>query len=152
MWRAKTVLKLRPDLVVTTTLSSSQVHESFHKHLKPLQAKLWSLLVLENAHFSWPENGCWHPFLRHLNQTFQILVAVGQWIIVATLSTFINRGVWGECVGIDACVFFLSAIIMVKLTFWKVWKALWIHTRIAFVKLLTREKLMSTGKVAGFYY
>lgn len=92
------------DLAVTSVLPSLQVHESFHKHLKPMQAKLWSLLVFKMHNFPALKTGCLCPFFRHLNQIFQILVAVGQWIIVAFISTFINwEGVWGECVGIDAC-------------------------------------------------
>lgn len=85
-------------------LNKTEVHESFHKHLKPMQAKLWSLLVFKMHNFPALKTGCLCPFFRHLNQTFQIPVAVGQWIIVAFISPFINwEGVWGECIGIDAC-------------------------------------------------
>lgn len=102
--REISVSKCWPYLAVTTVLPSSQVHESFHKHLKPLQAKLWSLLVFKMHNFPALKTGCLCPFFRHLNQTFQILVAVRQWIIVAFISTFINwEGIWGECVEIDDC-------------------------------------------------
>lgn len=65
MWGAKTVLNLRPGLAVNHCLVLLQVHQSFHKHLKPVQSKLWNLLgfggfsspsPLQTAHFfSWWE-------------------------------------------------------------------------------------------------
>lgn len=100
----ESISKCRPDLAVTSLLPSLQVHESFHKHLKPMQSKLWRLLFFKLHNFLALRTGCLCPFFRHPNQTFQILLAVEQWIIIAFLSTFINGGsVWGECLGIDAC-------------------------------------------------